>query len=285
VRYFKSVQTVLGKGSYKMNKKNEKITKSIDIGENEQYDNSIEILTKNFPIKFANQLGALFLQEEFNSMNVDTFIKNVAQVSAFFKKRNKGILKKDEAYVSEDDIINLIKRYPRIASQDNGQLLEEKEEILQELDFISEEELNILMKESKGYFYSIGNEKMYRTLTFLNEIEVLTEDEERKNAAKYLLQDLGEANLQMSTEKIFQRILHIVTNVSTNIIPAREFDFCFKRKDEEYEKRYGKSKEDLDRMYILPRTEDRKEYKQKIKYIVERQSKIYEKTRKEKGEE
>lgn len=260
-------------------KRKKEITKSIDIGENEQYDTSIEILSKNFPIKFASQLGQLFLQKEFNSMNVDTFIKNVAQVSAFFNKRNVGILKKDKAYVSDNDIINLIKRYPRIASQDNEKLLEEKEKIMQELDFMSEKELNILMKESKGYFYSTGNEKMYRTLAFLNEVEVLTEDGKIKNSAKYLLQDLGEANLQISTEKIFQRILHIVTSVGTNTIPAGEFNFCFKRKDEEYKKRYGKSKDDLDRMYILPRTEDRREYKQKVKYIVERQSTINDRVR------
>ena len=255
------------------------ITKAINLGENKQYDASIEILSNNFPIKFASQLGKLFLKEDFDSMNVDTFIKNVSQISAFFNKRNVGILKKDKAYISDNDIINLIKRYPRIASQDNEKLLEEKEQIMQELDFMSEKELNILMKESKGYFYSTGNEKMYRTLTFLNEVEVLTRDGEIKNSAKYLLQNLGEANLQISTEKIFQRILHIVTTASTDIIPAEEFNFCFKRKDEEYEKRYGKSKEELDRMYILPRTEDRKEYKQKVKYIVERQSKINDRVR------
>lgn len=258
---------------------NKNITKSIDLGQNEQYDTSIEILSQNFPIKFASQLGQLFLQEDFNSMNVDTFVKNVLQISAFLKKRNTGILKKDKAYISDDDIINLIKRYPRIASQDNEQLLQEKEEIFQELDFINEKELNILMKETKGYFYSIGNDKMYRTLAFLNEIEVLTKDGKLKNAAKYLLQDLGESNLQVSTQKVFQRILHIVTTASTDIIPVEEFNFCFKRKDEEYEKRYGRSKEDLDRMYILPRTEDRKEYKQKIKYIIERQSKINDRVR------
>ena len=42
---------------------------------------------------------------------------------------------------------------------------------------------------------------------------------------------------------------------------------------------FAYSKEDLDRMYILPRTEDRKEYKQKIKYIIERQSKINDRVR------
>ena len=258
---------------------NKNIIKSIDLGKDEQYDTSIEILSQNFPIKFASQLGKLFLQEDFDSMNVDTFVKNVSQISTFFKRRNTGILKKDKAYISDDDIINLIKRYPRIASQDNEQLLQEKEEICQELDFINEKELNILMKKSKGYFYSIGNEKIYRTLAFLNEIKVLTKDGKLKNSAKYLVQNLGEANLQVSTQKIFQRILHIVTTASTDIIPVEEFNFCFKRKDEEYEKRYGRSKEDLDRMYILPRTEDRKEYKQKIKYIIERQSKINDRVR------
>lgn len=63
---------------------NKNITKSIDLGQNEQYDTSIEILSQNFPIKFASQLGQLFLQEDFNSMNVDTFVKNVSQISAFF---------------------------------------------------------------------------------------------------------------------------------------------------------------------------------------------------------
>lgn len=250
------------------------IKKSINIGENEQYDNSIQNLSKSNITKLAQKLGKLFQNEEFANMNVDTFINNISQIVKFFKQRNAGILKKEEAYISENDIINLINRYPRMLQQNPLQILEEKVKIFEELDLMSNKEINILMKTSKGYLYSIGNEKLYKTLAFLNEIKVLPEDGMPKNAAKYILQDLGETNLQVSTEKIFQRIIHIVTVAQTTIISKDEFNFCFKRNDIEYAKRYGKSKQELNEKYILPRTEDNLEYKKKIKYIVERQSRI-----------
>lgn len=256
--------------------RNTKVTKAINIGENEKYDNSIQTLSKNSIAKFAKKLGKLFQSEEFENMNVDTFINNISQIVKFFKKRNVGILKKDEAYISEDNIIDLINRYPRLLQQNPLKTLEEKMKIFQELDLMSDKELNILFKSSKGFLFSIGNEKLYKTLTFLNELQVLPKDEKPKNSALYILQDLGEANLKISTEKTFQRLLHIVTVAKTTIIPKKEFDFCFKRNDLEYEKRYGKSKQELDENYILPRTKDKIEYRNKVKEIVQRQSKINE---------
>ena len=139
---------------------------------------------------------------------------------------------------------------------------------------MSDKELNILLKSSKGFIYSIGNEKLYKTLAFLNEIQVLQNNELPKNAAEYVLQDLGEANLQVSTEKIFQRILNIITVAQTTIIPKKDFDFCFKRNDLEYKNRYGKTKQQLNENYILPRTEDKIEYGNQIKRIVRRQANI-----------
>lgn len=256
--------------------RNKKITKARNIGENEQYDNSIQTLSKNSIANFAKKLGNLFQSKEFDSMNVDTFINNISQIVLFFKHRNVGILKKDEAYISENDIINLINRYPRLLQQSPLQALEEKMRIFQELDLMSDKELNILFKSSKGFIYSIGNEKLYKTLVFLNEIQVLQKNELPKNAAKYVLQDLGETNLQVSTEKIFQRILNILTVAQTTMIPKKDFDFCFKRNDLEYKNRYGKSKQQLDESYILPRTEDKIEYRNKIKSIVTRQANINE---------
>lgn len=86
----------------------------------------------------------------------------------------------------------------------------------------------------------------------------------------------------MGTEKIFQRLLNIVTKVETRTIPQKEIQFCFKRNDEQYEKRYGMSKEQLNQMYILPKTTNKEEYKQQIQYIVERQAN---RKNKQRGEE
>ncbi len=250
-----------------------KIKKKINIGENEQYDKGIEALSKSYFSNFAKKLGEVFQNKNLDSMNVDTFIESVTQVVTFCKKRNAGLLRKDEAYISDNNIIDLINRYPRLLLQNPLQLLEEKVEIIDDLNLMDNKELNILIKSSKGYLYSVGSEKLNRTLAFLNEIKVLLPKELKpKNAAKYLLQDLGESNLQVSTEKIFQRVLHIVTVANTNIIPKKDFDFCFKRNDKEYQDRYGKSKEQLSETYILPMTKDRQEYSNKVKYIVERQA-------------
>ncbi len=254
--------------------RNTKVTKAINIGENKKYDKSIQSLSKNKIASFAKKLGNLFQSKEFDSMNVDTFINNISQIVQFFKQRNEGILKKDETYISENDIINLINRYPRILQQNPLQVLERKVKVFQDLDLMSDKELNMLLKSSKGFIYSIGNEKLYKTLAFLNEIQVLQNNELPKNAAKYVLQDLGETNLQVSTEKIFQRILNIITVAQTTIIPKKDFDFCFKRNDLEYKNRYGKSKQQLNENYILPRTEDKIEYRDKIKRIVRRQANI-----------
>ena len=248
------------------------IVKAMNLGQNEQYDYGIEILAKKFNSKLAIKIGELFQQEEFMNMNVDTFIGNISEVLSFFKDRSKGILKQDETYISESDMINLIKTYPRILSQNSKQMLYEKAEILDELSTINKKSTNMILKSSKGFIYSIGSEKIYKTLTFLDELQIIDESGKKINSAEYVLTTLGEKNLQVSSEKIFQRILNIVTEVETKTIPKKEFDFCFKRNDEEYENRYGKSKERLNELYVLPMTEDRKEYTEKIKYIIERQA-------------
>lgn len=264
------------------NERNRKITKKIELGENKKYDDVMETLSQNFPPKMAIKLGEWFLLEEFERMNVDTFIINVEGILSFFRQRNKGILKKDEAYVSEEDIINLIKRYPRLLSQNTTENLKERASILDNLKDMNVKTVNAILKNSNGYIYSIGDEKIYKSLTFLDELTVITDDNKQQTVAQYLLTVLGENNLQMGTEKVFQRLLNLVTVVGTKIIPEEEIRFCFKRNDEEYEKRYGKSKEQLDEMYILPRTDDREQYKQQIQYIVERQAN---RKNKQKGEE
>ena len=63
--------------------RNKKITKARNIGENEQYDNSIQTLSKNSIANFAKKLGNLFQSKEFDSMNVDTFINNISQIVLF----------------------------------------------------------------------------------------------------------------------------------------------------------------------------------------------------------
>lgn len=264
------------------NERNIKITKKIELGENKKYDDAIANLFKSFPPKIATKLGELFLLEDFERMNVDTFIINVEGVLSFFKQRNRGVSKKDEAYVSEEDIINLIKRYPRILSQNTADLLSRGASILDNLKDMNAKTVNSILKNSSGYIYSIGDEKIYKTLNFLDELTVITDDGKQQTVSQYLLTVLGESNLQMGTEKVFQRLLNIVTAVGTKTIPEEEIKFCFKRNDDEYEKRYGKSKKQLDEMYVLPRTDDREQYKQQIQYIVERQANG---KNKQKGEE
>lgn len=248
------------------------IKKKINLGTNLEYDKAIGKLYKNYSSQSAVKLGKLFREETFKNMNVDTFIKNVADMFVFFKNRNKGILKKDEAYISEDDIIDLIRRYPRIVSQNTRELLQQREEILENISDMNQKDINLVFKNSNGYLYSIGEKKIFQTLTFLDELTVLDEKNEQQSASQYLLTQLGEKNLQMGSEKVFQRLLHIVTTAKTKVIPKKDFNFCFKRSDIQYQERYGKSQEQLNEIYILPKTEDRKEYQEQIQSIVERQA-------------
>lgn len=167
-------------------------------------------------------------------------------------------------------------------SQNTTNILKERAEILDNLKEMNCQIVNLILKNSHGYIYSIGSEKLYKTLTFLDELMVTTNQGEQQTASQYVLTVLGENNLQMGTEKIFQRLLNIVTIVGTKVIPEKEIQFCFKRNDEEYEKRYGKNREQLNEMYVLPRTTNKEEYKQQIQYIVERQAS---RKNKQKGEE
>lgn len=252
-------------------KRKNSINRRLDLGENKEYDDVVEQLSINFSPELGEKIGKLFMQLELDkkNMNVDTYMTSMKDIFILFNKRNNGINKKEEAFISEQDIMNLIRKYPRILSQDILKKVSKNIETIDNLNCMDVRKVNKLLKETNGYIFSTGLKKLSETCIFLDNLSVI-EDGKEINAAEYMLCGLGERNLQVSTRKIFSRLMHICTLKRTKTIENSEFEFCFKRNEEEYEKRYGMNQEELYYRYVLPITTDIEEYKKRIKLSIEK---------------
>lgn len=252
-------------------KRNKKINRKLNIGENENYDKAVETLTIKFTPKLGKKIGNLYieLQLDKGNMNVDTYMSTIKDIFITLSQRNKGINIKDESFISEEDIFAFIRRYPRILKQDIIKNLVEKLDIIENLDTMDSRKINKLIKMSNGYICSIGTEKLYESCTFLDNLMVIFSSIEKQNAIEYLLLNLGESNLQVSTRKIFSRLMYICSLTKSNEISLENFNFCFKRNDEEYEKKFGISQDELYVKYVLPITSDKEEYKKRIKQSID----------------
>lgn len=251
--------------------RNRKVNSKLELGENEKYDKAIDTLTMKFTPQLGKKIGNLFieLQLDKNNMNVDTYMSTIKDIFITLSQRNKNINVKDESFISEDDIFAFIRRYPRILKQDVIKNLAEKLDIIEDLDTMDSRKVNKLIKMSNGYICSIGAEKIYQTCTFLDNLIIIFSSIEKQNAVEYLLLSLGENNLQVSTRKIFSRLMYICSLAKSNEISLDNFNFCFKRNDKEYEKKFGISQDDLYVEYVQPITSDKQEYKKRIKQSID----------------
>lgn len=247
-------------------KRNKKINRKLELGKNEKYDEAVRTLTIKFTPELGKKIGKLYIELELDkkNMNVDTYMSTIKDIFITLSQRNKNINVKDESFISEEDIFQFIRRYPRILKQDAIKNLAEKLDIIENLDTMNSRKVNKLIKMSNGYICSIGTEKLYESCTFLDNLMV-----EKQNAVEYLLLSLGENNLQVSTRKIFSRLMHICSLTKRNEISLDNFNFCFKRNDKEYEKRFGISQDELYVEYVLPITSDKEEYKKRIKQSID----------------
>lgn len=252
-------------------KRKKQINRKLELGENVKYDDAVNQLTIHFSPELGSRIGNLFMQLELDkkNMNVDTYMDSMKDIFMLFYKRNKGINKDDEAFINEQDILNLIKKYPRILSQDILKNVANNIKVLNDLSSMNIRKVNKLIKGTDGYIFSTGLKKLSETCIFLDNLNVIEEDKSTRNAAEYMLCRLGEKNLQVNTRKIYSRLMHICAlNKSTNI-EKKEFDFCYKRNEKEYEKRYGINQEELYYRYVLPITTNTEEYKKRIKQSIE----------------
>lgn len=246
------------------------INRKLNIGDSQKYDEAIEVLAIKFTPELGKKIGNLFMELELDkkNMNVDTYMRSMKNIFVILSKRNKNIDRKDNGFINETDILEFVKRYPRILSQDVIENLYEKLNIIEDLNSMNSRKINTLIKKSNGYICSIGIQKLYESCIFLDNLMVIQSSGEKKNAAEYLLLNLGEKNLQVSTKKIFSRLMYICSLGKTNEVDYTDFDFCFKRNDEEYMKKYGISQEELYVQYVLPITSDSEEYKRRIRETI-----------------
>ncbi len=253
-------------------KKQKQIHEKLDLGENKKYDDAVEELTLKFSPELGKKVGNLFMELHLQDqhMNVDTYMASMRDIFILLSQRNKGISQKDDAFIGEQDILELVQRYPRILSQTVLEKVNQNLTVLDNLSCMDTQKVNRLVKQSKGYIFSIGANKLNETCLFLDNIFVIDELGRKRNAAEYMLNDLGEKNLQVSTKKIYARLMHICTTSQTNVLLKKAFDFCYKRNEEEYENKYHISQEQLENEYVLPSTENIEIYKQKIKESIDR---------------
>ncbi len=242
------------------------INEKLDLGVDPEYDDAVGELTRNFSLELGKKIGNLFMELHLQdqNMNVDTYMKSMRDIFILLNKRNKGISPKNDAFISEQDILELVRRYPRILSQSVLQKVKPNLDILDNLSCMDIQKVNQLIKQSKGYIFSIGERKLKETCIFLDNIFVLDELGRKRNAVEYMLSDLGEKNLQVSTKKIYARLMHICTINQTNVILKKLFDFCYKRNEEEYKEKYHMSQEQLENQYVLPDAENIETYKKSI---------------------
>lgn len=251
-------------------KRKKSINRKLDLGENKKYDDAVEQLSINFSSELGEKIGKLFMQLDLDkkNMNVDTYMTSMKDIFILLNRRNNGINVKEKAFINEQDIMNLIRKYPRILSQDILEKVAENIRVIDNLNCMDVQKVNKMLKETNGYIFSTGLKKLSETCIFLDNLSVI-EDGKEINAAEYMLCVLGERNIQVSTRKIFSRLMHICTLNRAKSIEKNEFDFCFKRNEKEYEKRYGMNQEELYYRYVLPITTDIEEYKKRIKQSIE----------------
>lgn len=251
-------------------KREKHINEKLDLGENQKYDDAVEELTLKFSPKLGKKVGNLFMELHLQDqhMNVDTYMTSMRDIFVLLNKRNKGISPKNDAFIGEQDILELVRRYPRILSQSVLQKINQNLDVLDNLSCMDIPKVNQLIKQSKGYIFSIGGRKLNETCIFLDNIFVVDELGRKRNAAEYMLNDLGEKNLQVSTKKIYARLMHICAMHQTNVVLKKSFDFCYKRNEEEYEVKYHMSQEQLENQYVLPDAENIETYKQTIKETI-----------------
>ena len=95
------------------------IHEKLDLGENKKYDDAVEELTLKFSPELGKKIGNLFMELHLQDqhMNVDTYMASMRDIFILLSQRNKGISQKDDAFIDEQDILELVQRYPRILSQ------------------------------------------------------------------------------------------------------------------------------------------------------------------------
>lgn len=242
------------------------INRKLELGENKKYDDAVGELTLSFSPELGKKIGNLFMELHLQdqNMNVDTYMTSMRDIFILLNQRNKGISKKEETFINEKDILELVKRYPRILSQSVLDKVGKSLEVLDNLKGMDTRKVNQLVKRSKGYIFSTGLKKLNETCIFLDHIFVIDALGKKRNAVEYMLNDLGEKNLQVSTKKIYSRLMHICTINKTDTIDKKIFDFCYKRNEKEYKDRYQISQEQLENRYVLPNAENIEEYKQNI---------------------
>ena len=180
------------------------IHEKLDLGENKKYDDAVEELTLKFSPELGKKIGNLFMELHLQDqhMNVDTYMASMRDIFILLSQRNKGISQKDDAFIDEQDILELVQRYPRILSQTVLEKVNQNLTVLDNLSCMDTQKVNRLIKLSKGYIFGIGVNKLNETCLFLDNIFVIDELGRKRNAAEYMLNDLGEKNLQVSTKKI-----------------------------------------------------------------------------------
>lgn len=136
-----------------------------------------------------------------------TFIDKLLELLNIVDERNTGIYELSNGYISTADVVDMIKRSPKLMTLDTNRKLKQTLENIDEKASFTKEETNEVIKKAPKIL-NIGYSRLDNYLDMLSRFEISEDGRNRENLSQYSLRN-GSGILMVNPKKLLRRLSYL----------------------------------------------------------------------------